>query len=221
MTVTYNLTELARIIGCELDAHWQDRGITGLASLETANKTQLSFVSDSKYKKYLASTEAAAVIVTSDMANDIPSNTAVLIHADPYLAYAKLSHVFRYRPAVALGIHPSAVVAKSARIASTAAIGAQAVIEEGVVIGENVVIGPSSVIGAHSIIENDTYLHARVTLYHHTQVGKNVILHSGVVLGADGFGFAPERGQWVKIEQLGQVIIEDEVEILLFLSLFG
>ena len=213
MTNAYSLAEIARLIDCEVESRWQDRCITGLAPLETATKEQLTFISHSKYKKYLQTTAAAAVIAPADIAAEMKGDIAILVHPDPYLAYAKLTQLFVYRPAVAVGIHPSAVIAKSATIASSAAIGAQVVIEEGAVIGENVVIGPSCIIGPNSVIESDSYLHARVTLYHHTQVGKRAILHSGVVLGADGFGFAPEKGKWVKIEQLGRVIIGDDVEI--------
>lgn len=207
------MAEIARIIDCDADSGWQDRHITGLAPLETATEEQISFLSHSKYKKYLHTTRAAAVIAPADIAKEVDSKVAILVHADPYLAYAKLTHLFAYRPTVAEGIHPSAVIADSAKIAKSAAIGAQAVVEEGAVIGDHVVIGPGCIIGANSIIEQDSYLHARVTLYHHTTVGKRAILHSGVVLGADGFGFAPEKGKWIKIEQLGRVIIGDDVEI--------
>lgn len=210
---SYCLAEIAKLIGCEIDSRWQDRHITGLAPLETATASQLSFISQSKYKKYLATTEAAAVITTAETADCVNDNTAVLIYPDPYLAYAKLSHLFAYKTPYATGIHPSAVVDKSAQIAHNASIGAGVIVEEGVVIGDNVVIGPGSIIGAYSRIGDDSYLHARVTLYHHTVLGKRAILHSGTVLGADGFGFAPDKGKWIKIEQLGCVLIGDDVEI--------
>ncbi len=210
---SYCLAEIAGIIDCKVDSRWQDRRITGLAPLETANEKQLSFISHRKYKKYLATTQAAAIISPIEISGDVNENTAVLIHPDPYLAYAKLSHLFAYKIPSTAGIHSSSVVDKSAKIAKTASIGAHVVIEEGAVVGENVIVGPACIIGAHSTIGNNSYLHARVTLYHHTQVGERAILHSGVVLGADGFGFAPEKGQWVKIEQLGSVLIGDDVEI--------
>ncbi len=210
---SYSLADIAKLIGCEVECRWQDRCITGLAPLETANVEQLSFISHSKYKKYLATTQAAAVITPAETASCVNDNTAVLIYPDPYLAYAKLSHLFAYRTPCVTGIHPSAVVDKSAKIAHSASIAAGVIVEEGVVIGDNVVIGPGCIIGAHSSIGNDSYLHAKVTLYHHIEVGKRAILHSGVVLGADGFGFAPEKGHWVKIEQLGRVLIGDDVEI--------
>jgi UDP-3-O-[3-hydroxymyristoyl] glucosamine N-acyltransferase len=209
----YCLAEIAGLIGCEIDSRWQDRRITGLAPLETANAEQVSFISHSKYKKYLTTTKAAAVITPAETADCVSGDTAVLICPDPYLAYAKLTHLFAYKTPSTAGIHPSAVIDKSAKIAHSASIGAQVVVEEGVVIGENVIVGPGCIIGAHSTIDDDSYLYARVTLYHHTQVGKRAILHSGAVLGADGFGFAPEKGQWVKIEQLGCVLIGDDVEI--------
>lgn len=212
-TKKYSLAEIAALIGCKLDSRWQDRYVTGLAPLETANPEQLSFISHPKYKKYLATTKAAAVIAPAETANSINDETAVLISPDPYLAYAKLSQLFTYRTPYAAGIHPSAVIDKSAKVAKTATIAAGVVVEEGAVIGEHVTIGPGCIIGAHSILGENSYLYARVTLYHHTQIGHRVILHSGVVLGADGFGFAPEKGRWVKIEQLGRVILGNDVEI--------
>ena len=209
---SYRLAEIARHIGCDIDSRWQDRSITGLASLETANQNQLTFISQPKYKKYLTATQAGAIIASADMLLHIEDRIPVLVHADPYLAYAKVSQLFCYRPSQS-GIHPTAIIDPSAKVAASAAIGPYVVIEKNAVINENVVIGAHSTIGEETIIGENSYLHAHVTIYHHVTVGKRAIIHSGAIIGADGFGFAPERGHWVKIEQLGGVVIGDDVEI--------
>jgi UDP-3-O-[3-hydroxymyristoyl] glucosamine N-acyltransferase len=208
----YKLAYLSEYIGAELRGD-PELEIRGIATLQSARNDQLSFLANPNYEKYLAGTQAGVVIVHPKFAD--ACQTAVLIHENPYLAYAKLSHLWdRQSQTLQQGfIHPSAVIDPSASINETACIEAGVVIGAGTIIEASVVIGANSVIGEDCRIREQTRLSANVSVYHGVSVGKHCIIHSGVVLGSDGFGFAPVKGQWQKIAQLGGVIIEDNVEI--------
>ncbi|MCF7202668.1 UDP-3-O-(3-hydroxymyristoyl)glucosamine N-acyltransferase [Pseudomonas oligotrophica] len=206
----YTLGQLAELLEGSLRG---DAGIvvTGLATLQDAGPTQLSFLANSQYRKYLAETRAAAVLLTAEDAGR--HDGAVLVVANPYLAYARLSHLFETRPAGAPGIHPTAVVAPQAQVHPSASIGAYAVIEAGACIEAGVEIGAQCVVGARSRVGEGGRLAPRVTLYHDVIIGKRVVIQSGAVIGGEGFGFANEKGSWQKIAQLGGVRIGDDVEI--------
>lgn len=133
--------------------------------------------------------------------------------ADPYLAYARISHLFDPKPKAAAGIHPTAVVAEDAFVDAAASVGAYAVIESGAHIAAGVTIGAHCFIGARSTIGEGGWLAPRVTLYHDVRIGQRVVIQSGAVLGGEGFGFANEKGVWQKIAQIGGVTIGDDVEI--------
>ncbi len=208
--VEYTLAELADQLGAELRGDAACR-VTGLASLPDASDTDISFLSDRKYLAVLKSSKAAAVIVTAEHANDVSGN--VLISDNPYLGFAKLSRLFDGRPVLPVGRHSTAQVAETATISASAAIGPNAVVEAGAVIGEGVEIGAGCFIGADVQIGKDSVLAANVTLYHGVRLGERAIIHSGAVVGADGFGFANQQGRWEKIAQLGSVLIGDDVEI--------
>lgn len=188
--------------------------VSGIATLQSAGPEHISFLANPAYEKYLADTRAAAVIVTEAQAEHCP--VAALVHEHPYLAYAQLSHLWDItviETDVSSTIHPAAIVHSSAQISEGVVIDAGAVIKAGVVINQNVSIGANCVVGADSVIGENTRLHAGVSIYHGVSIGKNCIIHSGVVIGSDGFGFAPDKGQWLKIAQLGGVVIGDRVEI--------
>lgn len=206
----YTLAELADLLGAELrgDAEGQ---ISGLATLQEAVAGQLSFLSNAQYRKHLADCKAGAVLLTAADAEGFAGN--VLVVDNPYLAFAQVSHLFDPKPKATAGIHPSAVVAVDACVDPSASIGANAVIESGAVIGAGCVIGAACVIGARSVIGADGWLAPRVTLYHDVHIGARVVIQSGAVIGGEGFGFANEKGRWVKIAQIGGVCIGDDVEI--------
>jgi len=208
--VEYTLAELADCLGAQLRGEPAFK-VSGLASLIDAKATDISFLSDVKYIASLADSQAGAVIITPEHADKVSGN--VLISDNPYLGFAKMSCLFDNRPVLAAGIHPTAQVAADASIAETAAVGSYAVIEAGVVIGEGVEIGSGCFIGSDTRIDKDTMLAANVTLNHGVHIGARVIIHSGTVVGADGFGFANHQGSWQKIAQLGGVHIADDVEI--------
>ena len=182
-----------------------------MATLQSAKPDQLSFLANSAYEKYLNDTQAAAVILTASVADSYDGN--ILIHSNPYLAYAELSRLWEKRPTVELRIHDSAHIDPSATLGRDVQLAENVVIGPGVVLADEVILGPNCVIGEDSVVGAGSFFHAGVTLYHGVSVGTDCIIHSGVVLGSDGFGFAPSKGGWKKIAQLGGVIIGDRVEI--------
>jgi UDP-3-O-[3-hydroxymyristoyl] glucosamine N-acyltransferase len=206
----YRLGEIAEVLGARLVGDAQ-RTIMGIQTLNRSAEHQISFLSNPRYRSDLARTRAGAVLLTEAMLTDCPTDALVVI--DPYLAYARLSQLFADCSPIKAGIAPSAVIHGDARIDATASIGPHAVIQTGVCIGPGVVIGPQSVIGENCSIGADSRLEAHVTLYHGVHLGARVLVHSGAVLGGDGFGFANDRGRWVKIAQLGGVRVGDDVEI--------
>jgi len=167
--------------------------IRQVGSLERAAAGQITFLSDSKHTASLAATRAAAVIVAPE--NEKLTKLPRIVCDAPYAYFAKVSQLFNPTVVQAAGVHPSAVVAKSAKLGKNVSIGAGCVVGDGVTIGD------------------DTCLYPRVVIYPGCSLGKRVILHSGVVIGADGFGIAREEGRWVKIPQIGAVRIGDDVEI--------
>ncbi len=187
--------------------------IHSLATLQTAGSGQLSFFANSRYLAQLKSSRAEAVLVNEAHLADVPGHAIVV--ADPYLAFARLSALFDWREPVVPGIAAGATVAPTAQIDPSARVEAGAVIGEDVRIGAQVCIGANVVVGARCEIGEGCRLEANVTLYPDVTLGKRVLVHSGAVLGADGFGFAHDggSGEWVKICQLGGVVIEDDVEI--------
>ncbi|MFG6205338.1 UDP-3-O-(3-hydroxymyristoyl)glucosamine N-acyltransferase [Pseudomonas retamae] len=210
MTVTIKLGQLAEFLGASLRGD-AEKQITGLATLQEAGPAQLSFLANPQYRKYLAGSQAAALLLKEADAEGFVGNALVV--PDPYLAYARLSHLFDPKPKAPAGIHPSAVIAADAVVDPTASIGPFVVIEAGARIGAQVTLGAHCVIGARSEIGEGGWLAPRVTLYHDVRIGKRVVIQSGAVLGGEGFGFANEKGIWQKIAQIGGVTIGDDVEI--------
>lgn len=210
MTATMKLGQLAEFLGATLQGP-EELEITGLATLQEAGPGQLSFLANPQYRKYLLDTHAAAVLLRASDAEGFTGSA--LIVPDPYLAYARISHLFDPKPKAVAGVHPSAVVAADAQVDASASIGPFAVIESGAVIGAEVSIGAHCFIGARCVIGEGGWLAPRVTLYHDVRIGKRVVIQSGAVLGGEGFGFANDKGIWRKIAQIGGVSIGDDVEI--------
>ncbi|MDB6063147.1 MAG: lpxD [Verrucomicrobiaceae bacterium] len=204
------LGEVADLLGLECRGE-RTRRLTGLANLALANEQQLSFLANPKYRKFLEDTHAGAIIVTDEIAAD--ASFDCLISPNPYLSYARASHLFDNRPRMQPGVHATAVIAASASIGAGVAIGAHCAIGAGVQIGANTTINSGTVVGENCSIGSDCILHANVTLYHAIRVGDGCVIHSGAVIGADGFGFAPGPNGWEKIAQLGSVQIGNGVEI--------
>ncbi|HDS1698800.1 MULTISPECIES: UDP-3-O-(3-hydroxymyristoyl)glucosamine N-acyltransferase [Pseudomonas] len=210
MSVTMTLGQLAEALGATLKGP-ETLQITGLATLQEAGPGQLSFLANPQYRKFLDDSQAAAVLLKAADADGFAGNA--LIVADPYLAYARISHLFDPKPKAVAGVHPSAVVAEDAQVDASASIGPFAVIESGARIAANVTVGAHCVVGARCVIGEGGWLAPRVTLYHDVTIGKRVVIQSGAVIGGEGFGFANEKGVWRKIAQIGGVTIGDDVEI--------
>lgn len=189
--------------------------VTRIGTLEAADAHTISFLSNPRYQAQLAGSAAGCVIVGPAQREAAAARGATIVCADPYLAFARLTQWWaaQSRRAPAAGVHRSAVVEEGARIAPTASIGAFAFVGAGAEVGEGAVIGSHVHLGDHAAVGENSWLKARVTLSEGCRIGRRAIVHSGAVIGADGFGFAPHQGRWEKIEQLGAVLIGDDVEI--------
>ena len=208
MSVT--LGQLATLLGAELhgDASIE---VSRVANLETAGSGEISFLSDSKYQSFLAQTAASAVLVKA--ADLSVCQTNALVVKDPYVGFARVAQLLDSTPQPALDIHPTAVNAVDVQLGQNVAIGPHAVIESGVVLGDGVAIGPGCFVGKNSRLGKGSRLWANVTIYHNVEIGDACLIQSGTVIGADGFGYANERGEWIKIPQVGKVILGNRVEI--------
>lgn len=208
------------------------RTIAGLAPLDSAGPGQLAFVANPKYLSQTRSTRAAAVLISQpDLAKlqaehevtGAAPGPAFVVTPNPYAYFARVAQQFAAQalPTALAGIHPGAVVDPAAKVAASATIGPHVTIEAGAVIGERVRIDAHAFVGHGAVIGDDSRLYPNVTVYHGCQLGERVVVHSGAVIGADGFGFAPDfvgeedeqTGEWVKIPQVGAVTVGPDVEI--------
>ena len=207
---TYTLGNLANKLSLSLEGD-PDAVVSGIATLASADASQLSFYHNSKFFYDLKNTTACAVIVPPDAASQCPVNK--LITDNPYLAYARVSHWFAAGGDEAPGIHATAVVHESVTLGNGVRIGANVVIGEGTIMGDECTIGPNSQIGPNCRLGNGTVIHANVTLYADVTVGQQGVIHAGSVIGSDGFGYARDGEKSVKIAQLGGVRLGDDVEV--------
>jgi UDP-3-O-[3-hydroxymyristoyl] glucosamine N-acyltransferase len=202
------LGQIAEKLGCKLHGDPQIE-ITGVAGMENASPTQLTFLANPKYAPKVKQTRAAAILISQPA-----PGIASLVSANPYHDFARALALFYETPRPSPGIHPTAVIAASARIGENASIGAYAVIGENVVIGRGAAIHPHVVIYRGASIGDDFYAHSHAAVREFCRVGNRVTLGNGVVVGGDGFGFAKtSEGRHFKIAQSGVTIIEDDVEI--------
>lgn len=191
------------------------RRIDRIAPLGSAGAGSIAFLASRRHAEAARQSGAAALILSSELIDVAPAGASLVLSADPYLYYARLAQWFESllpTPSAA-GVHPSASVSPAARLGAGVTIGAYAVIEAGAEIGDGCNIGAGCFVGAASRIGAASRLHARVTVHHDCTIGARAIVHSGTVIGADGFGFAPSPEGWVKIPQLGGVSIGDDCEI--------
>ena len=197
------LTQLCKEIGLEFSG--DDIEITGLHTLSEADSSQLSFFNDKKYLKELPNTKASAVLIEEEYAKLLPKGVTALITDEPYLKLALASKLFAYKIDTKSG---ELVQGKGCDLDPKASFG------KGVVLGDNVTVMAGAYIGDYVEIDSGSLIYPNVTIYHHSKIGKNCILHAGVVIGADGYGFAHTKmGEHVKIYQNGNTVLEDDVEI--------
>ena len=206
----YTLTQLSEKVGGKVIGNGECV-IDSVAPVQDSHASAISFVSSEKFSKYIAATSAAAVIVTEELAEGL--KIPALVVSNPRAVNARITALLYPAIKVEPGIHSSAVVDKNATVDVTAYVGANCVIETGARIASGVHIGPGCVVGRDSVIADNSYLHANVTVYAGCKLGENCIIHSSSVIGADGFGFECDDGEWVKIPQVGGVRIGNHVEI--------
>ena len=206
----YDITTLAALLNAELVGDSNIK-IQGIATLKTANSGDLSFYHNSRYHRDLSDTKASAVILSKSQAENYQGNK--LITDNPYMCYARASHLFKLAP-----IQKKAIAA-SASIDSSATLGGNVVVGENVVIAENVSLGSDVTVAANTVLEANveigegSRIDANVCIARDVKIGNRAHIYAGVVIGSDGFGFAHEDDKYFKIAQLGSVIIGDDVEI--------
>lgn len=204
------LSAIAQTLGCLLDGD-PNVEITGVAGIEEAEPGELTFLSNRKYRPLLASTRASAIIVAKDAG---AVRIDALRSSNPHLDFARAIELFHASPKYAPGIHPSAIVAKSARIGAGAHIGPYCFVDEEAEIGSKAVLHSFVTIYRGAKIGDDFFAHSHVCIREGSRIGNRVLLQNGVVIGSDGYGFARQSdGHWYKIRQSGTTVIEDDVEI--------
>ncbi|PYI95701.1 MAG: UDP-3-O-(3-hydroxymyristoyl)glucosamine N-acyltransferase [Verrucomicrobia bacterium] len=209
--MTFTLEQLAKTSGGQLVGDPSLR-ITGAASLAEATPGEISFFANPKYIGLLRKTRASAVFVPLHFADTL--DVAQIRVSNPTKAFEQIVLKFAPKPITfAPGIHPTAVVDPSAQLGERVSIQPHAVIEAGVTIGDDTIIGAGSYVGHETIIGSSCLIYPRVTIRERSRIGSRVIIHSGAVIGADGFGFEMVDGRQQKIQQLGIVQIDDDVEI--------
>jgi UDP-3-O-[3-hydroxymyristoyl] glucosamine N-acyltransferase len=207
--VSYTLGALAVQFGCRLHGN-PDITVSSVAALD-GGASSLGFTTSPVYREALRSTRLAAVVVDDSLAADCP--VAALVHANPHATFARIANLLHPAQALVAGVHASAVVHPQARVDASAQIDAFAIIGAAAVIGQHCHIGAHCVVESGVVVGAATTLLPRVTICSGSRIGNRCLVHPGVVIGADGFGNARDGGQWVKVPQVGGVLIGDDVEI--------
>lgn len=209
VTPAPTLSEIVRRFGGKLIG--EDITINKLAPLSSASASELSFYANPKYQQHLKTTKAGAVILGAK--DEALTSRPRIVSDDPQAYYIRLLDFFYPPKAFFAGVHASAVVASDANVPSSCHIGPLAVIGSKTNLGENCIVEAGCIVGEGVEIGDGTHLHARVVVEAGCSVGKRCIIHGGAVIGADGFGLAQQGGCWIKIPQVGRVVIGDDVEI--------
>jgi UDP-3-O-[3-hydroxymyristoyl] glucosamine N-acyltransferase len=204
------LAELAVRFGCELRGD-PEVAVDRVATLADATPGSIAFLANPRYRRQLASTRASAVVLDAALAHECP--VAALVHANPYAAFARIATLLHPPAAFAPGVHSAAIVEPGAEIAADSWIGAGCFVARGARVGARVFLGPGCMVLEDVAIGADSRCVASVTLCTGVRIGERCLLHPGSVIGADGFGQAPDAGRYVKVPQLGSVVIGDDVEI--------
>ncbi|MEJ8673790.1 UDP-3-O-(3-hydroxymyristoyl)glucosamine N-acyltransferase [Chromobacterium amazonense] len=208
--MSYTLAYIVEQLGGELRG--PDLAVERLAPLESAVAGEVAFVASAKFRRQMLASAAGALIVTEALAAELDGRS-LIVTADPYLYFARLATLFHPPKAPRAGIHPRAVVGEGCRIGQSSEIAANVTIGDDVVIGERCRLMPGVVVGDGCVLGDDVTLYPNVTVYHGCVIGNRVGVHSGSVIGGDGFGLAWDKDHWFKIPQTGRVVLEDDVEI--------
>lgn len=207
---SYTLAQLAAHVSGEFIGDGETL-IAGVGTLSGASQSEISFLTNPKYKSQLAETSAGAVILNEKAKGD--ATTPALIHSNPHAAFARIAQLFDTTPVLATGIAPSASVAPTATLGEGVSLGENVVIEADVVLGDKVTIGANSYVGKGTVIKAGSTIYPNVTIYHDIRIGERVTIHSQTVIGAAGFGYANDAGTWLPIPQTGSVVIGDDSQI--------
>ncbi|WP_070970821.1 UDP-3-O-(3-hydroxymyristoyl)glucosamine N-acyltransferase [Vibrio sonorensis] len=207
---TLTLAELAKITGGELHGNSEVQ-VSRVAPMDKAGEGDVTFLSNLKYAKHLSECKASVVMVKEAQKEACIGN--VIVVDDPYVGYAKIALALDSTPPPATEIAPSAVIAEDVILGKNVSVGANAVIESGVELANGVVIGAGCFVGKNAKIGENTKLWANVSVYHEVTIGSDCLIQSNSVIGSDGFGYANEKGEWIKIPQVGSVVIGNRVEI--------
>lgn len=212
--MTFTAAQIAMMIRGTIEGNPQDQ-VTSFGKIEEAVAGQISFLANPKYEEFLYSTGASIVIINASLVLQSPVSATLIRVPDAYAAFATLLTTYQEMQSQQLsGIQEPVHIAKSAQIGQQVFIGAFSYIGEHVTIGNNVKIHPQVYIGNQVSIGDGTILYPGVKIYHDTKIGKDVVIHAGSVVGSDGFGFAPKTdGTYQKVPQIGNVVLEDGVEI--------
>ena len=208
--MTVSLGELAVRFGCELRGD-PAASVDSVAALSQAGPRAVSFLANPKYVAQLADTRAGAVIL--DARSAASARVPALVVSNPHATFARVATLLHPDPPLNPGVHSAATVSRSARVDASSEIAAGAVVGDDARIGARCYIGPGSVVERGASLGDDCRLVARVFLGHHVSLGRRCIVQPGAVVGGDGFGYAPEKGTWLKVPQLGRVVVGDDVEI--------
>lgn len=206
----FSLGELVQLLGGEVAGDSAVK-VWRVGTLENAPADAITFVTHDRFLNQLPLTRAAAVILAP--AHQESTALPRIVCGNPYAYFARVSALLNPVTPVALGVHPNAVVPASASLGTGVSIGPSAVLGENVTLGDGVVIGAHCAVGDGANLGAHTRLFPNVTIYHDCRIGARCIIHAGVVIGADGFGIAPDNGVWVKVPQVGRVLIGDDVEV--------
>ena len=208
----FTAQQIAQFVGGHIEGN-PDATVSTFAKIEEGRQGAISFLSNPKYTHYIYDTQSTIVLIDEGVKLEHPVSATLIRVENAYESVARLLQMYEAAKPRKTGISAKADIAETATIGEDTYIGAFAVIGEGAVIGNRVQIYPNTVIGDGAVVGGDTTIHPNVTIYHHCHVGQRCIIHSGAVIGADGFGFAPAENGYDKIPQIGNVVIEDDVEV--------
>ncbi|HKK09434.1 MAG TPA: UDP-3-O-(3-hydroxymyristoyl)glucosamine N-acyltransferase [Bacteroidales bacterium] len=209
----FTANDIAQLVGGKVEGN-PEVVVSNISKIEEGKPGTLSFLANPKYTPFIYSTNASVVLVNNDFKSEKPVSATLIRTEDAYSAFAKLLQAYQKMKEDRQGIAATAIIPNGLNPDKSCFIGDYVIIEEGVTLGKNVKIYPQSYIGANSQINDNTTIYTGVKIYPDTKIGKECTIHSGTVIGSDGFGFAPQQNNnYEKIPQIGNVIIEDFVEI--------
>ena len=211
----FSAEQIAGILEGEVQGNEQIK-VSGLSKIEEGQPNTLTFLANAKYESHIYTTNASIAIVAKTFvpSKPLPSTLTLIKVENPYSCFAKLLEVYDQMHQKTAKIEKNAFISESAKVGKEVYIGANAYIGENAVIGDNVKIYPNTFIGDNVKVGDNTTIHPNVSVYHDCVIGKSCLIHAGAVIGSDGFGFAPnEKGEFQKVPQIGNVILEDHVDV--------